>query len=80
MKTEELDAEKIAALAHECADIAKENILPVANMSYRPVYRRRMVEVMIEDALKKKLWRLYCISKQSLYGIYQNYKGSYRSG
>jgi 4-hydroxybenzoyl-CoA reductase subunit beta len=53
LKTEELDAEKIAALAQECADIAGENILPVANMSYRPAYRRRMVEVMIEDALKK---------------------------
>lgn len=53
LKAEELGAEKIAALAQECAVIAGKNILPVANMSYRPAYRRRMVEVMIEDALKK---------------------------
>ncbi len=53
LKTEELDAEKISALAQECAVIAGKDVLPVANMSYRPAYRRRMVGVLIEETLNK---------------------------
>jgi 4-hydroxybenzoyl-CoA reductase subunit beta len=53
LKTEKLDAEKISALAQECAAIAGKDIFPVANMSYRPAYRRRMVEVLIEETLNK---------------------------
>ena len=53
LKTEELDAEKISALAQECAAIAAKDVLPVANMSYRPAYRRRMVGVLIEETLSK---------------------------
>lgn len=53
LKTEELDEEKISALAQECTAIAEKNILPVANMSYRPAYRRRMVGVLIEKTLKE---------------------------
>ncbi|HBW36143.1 FAD binding domain-containing protein [Desulfosporosinus sp. BICA1-9] len=53
LKTEELDAEKISGLAQECAAIAGKNVLPVANMSYRPSYRRRMVGALIEESLKQ---------------------------
>ncbi|KUO78324.1 MAG: hypothetical protein APF81_22340 [Desulfosporosinus sp. BRH_c37] len=53
LKTEDLDAGKISALAQECAAIAIKNVLPVANMSYRPSYRRQMVGVLIEETLKK---------------------------
>lgn len=53
LKTVELDAEKISVLAQECSAIAEKNVFPVANMSYRPAYRRRMVGVLIEETLKK---------------------------
>jgi len=53
LESEELDAEKISVLAQECTAIAGKDIFPVANMSYRPSYRRRMVGVLIEEALKK---------------------------
>ena len=53
LKAEELDAERISTLAQESAAIAGKSIFPVANMSYRPAYRRRMVGVLIEETLKQ---------------------------
>lgn len=53
LKVAELNADKISSLAKECAAEAGKEIMPVANMSWRPGYRRRMVEIMIEETLQK---------------------------
>lgn len=53
LNADELDAAKISALAKECAAEAGKVILPVANMSWRPAYRRRMVEILIEETIQK---------------------------
>lgn len=49
----DLNADKISSLARECAADAGKEALPVANMSWRPGYRRRMVEILIEDTMQK---------------------------
>lgn len=53
IKIQELDGVKISALAQECAEKASKDILPVANTSWRPAYRRKMVAPIIEEALLK---------------------------
>ncbi len=53
LSVDSLDVEKISSLARECAAAAANDVLPVANMTWRPAYRRRMVEILIEESLKK---------------------------
>lgn len=53
VRVQEVDVVKISSLAHECAAKAKKDILPVANMSWGPSYRRKMVAVLIEETLQK---------------------------
>ena len=57
VRTDDMNAKKIESMARECAADAGKEIMPVANMAWRPAYRRRMVEILIEQAMQKVFGR-----------------------